>query len=32
MHRGVCGDAEDVGEVEVELHEEGVSGVVGGVL
>ena len=28
---GVGGHAEDAGEVEVELHEEGVSGVAGGV-
>jgi hypothetical protein len=28
---GVGGDAEEAGEVEVELHEDGVSGVVGGV-
>jgi hypothetical protein len=29
---GVGGDAEEAGEVEVELHDEGVSGVAGGVL
>jgi hypothetical protein len=31
MPAGVGGDADDAGEVEVELHDEGVSGVAGGV-
>ena len=31
MPGGVGGDAEEAGDVEVELHDEGVSGVAGGV-
>jgi hypothetical protein len=29
---GVRGEVEEVGDVEVELHEDGVVGVVGGIL